>query len=91
MEIYAFYGRLSVASTNVEAFWEANLLPTYFLYGSEDPLVAQFQAGVAALRVAGVTVEVHELRGLPHGFGAGGDWIGGYAEWLEEIFKGEQS
>lgn len=60
--IYAFYGRLSVASTDV-----------------------------AALREAGVTVESHELRGMPHGFGAGGDWIGGYAEWLEEIFEGEQS
>ena len=89
--IYAFYGRLSVASTDVEAFREANLPPTYFLYGSEDPFVDQFETCVAALREAGVTVESHELRGMPHGFGAGGDWIGGYAEWLEEIFEGEQS
>lgn len=86
--IYSFYGRLSVASTDVDAFREANLPPTYFLYGSEDPFVDQFEACVEALKKAGVSVESHELRGMPHGFGAGGDWIDGYDEWLENIFRG---
>ena len=32
--IYAFYGRLSVASTDVEKFGESDLPPTYFAYGT---------------------------------------------------------
>lgn len=87
--IYSFYGRLSVASTDVEAFREADLPPTYFLYGSEDPFVNQFKACVEALDEAGGSVESHELTGMPHGFGTGGGWLDGYDEWLEEIFKGE--
>ena len=85
--IYSFYGRLSVASTDAEAFREADLPPTYFLYGSEDPFVDQFEACVKALQEAGVTVESHEL----HGGEFTGDWIEGYAEWLKEIFEGVQS
>lgn len=87
--IYSFYGRLSVASTDVEKFREAELPPTYFLYGSEDPFVDQFEACVQALKEAEVSVEAHELEGMPHGFGAGGDWIDGYDEWLGKIFEGE--
>lgn len=87
--IYSFYGWLSVASTDVEAFREADLPPTYFLYGSRDPFVDQFEACVEALQKAGVSVESHELNGMSHGFGTGGGWMDGYDEWLEGICTGE--
>lgn len=34
--MYSFYGRLSVASTDVDQFREAKLPPTYVLYGSNE-------------------------------------------------------
>ncbi len=81
--IYSFYGRLSVASTDVEKFRASDLPPAYFLYGTRDPFVSQFEACVNALRQAGVLVESHALEGMPHGFGAGdGQWIRGFDEWL---------
>ena len=69
--IYSFYGRLSVASTDVEKFKASDLPPSYFLYGTRDPFVDQFEACVNALQQAGVPVESHALQGMPHGFGAG--------------------
>lgn len=86
--IYSFYGRLSVASTDVEKFKAADLPPTYFLYGTRDPFVRQFEACVSALQQAGVLVESHALEGWPHGFGAGdGQWILGFDAWLSEVFN----
>lgn len=85
--IYSLYGRLSVASTDVEKFKESDLPPTYFFYGTRDPFVGEFEECVAALREAGVTVESHVLEGWPHGFGAAdGEWIKEFDKWLEEIF-----
>ena len=84
--IYAFYGRLSVASTDVESFREADLPPTYFVYGSRDPFVGEFEECVRALQEAGIPVEAHELEDMPHGFGAEGGWIDGYDAWLSQIF-----
>ena len=85
--IYSFYGRLSVASTDVEKFKASDLPPAYFLYGTRDPFVSQFEACVSALQQAGVPVESHALQGLPHGFGAGdGRWILDFDKWLIEIF-----
>jgi acetyl esterase/lipase len=69
--IYSFYGRLGVASTDVEKFRVSDLPPTYFLYGTRDPFVDQFEACANVLRQAGVPVESHALEGMPHGFGAG--------------------
>lgn len=86
--VYAFYGRLSVASTDVDEFRAADLPPTYFTYGTEDPFYRQFGACIEALREAGVTVEDHPLEGLPHGFGARGGWIDDYDRFLTEVFAG---
>jgi len=86
--IYSFYGRLSVASTDVEKFKTSNLPPTYFLYGTKDPFVSQFEACVAALKRANVLVESHALQDWPHGFGAAdGKWILDYDKWLTKIFE----
>jgi acetyl esterase/lipase len=86
--IYSFYGRLSVASIDVEKFRTSDLPPTYFLYGTRDPFVDQFEACVNALRQAGVRVESHALEGMPHGFGAGdGQWMLDFDAWLSEIFN----
>lgn len=85
--IYSFYGKLSVASTDIEKFRNSNLPPTYFVYGSKDPFVDQFEACIEALQEAGVSVESHELKGMPHGFGTSGKWIDGYDKWLTNIFS----
>ncbi len=86
--IYSFYGILSFASTDVEKFKASDLPPTYFLYGTRDPFVSQFEACVIALQQAGVPVESHALQGWPHGFGAGdGRWIFDFDKWLIEIFN----
>jgi len=85
--IYSFYGRLSVASTDVEKFKSADLPPTYFLYGTEDPFYSQFGLCADATREAGIeTVEI-VLQDTPHGFGYQGNWIPDYAEWLDGIMK----
>ena len=86
--IYSFYGRLSVASTDVEEFRASDLPPTYFLYGTRDPFVRQFEACVSALQQAGVPVESHALEGWPHGFGAAdGQWILDFDKWLSGILN----
>ena len=86
--IYSFYGRLSVASTDVEKFKASDLPPTYFLYGTRDPFVSQFEACVNALEQAGVPVESHVLQDWPHGFGAAdGNWILDFDQWLTGIFE----
>jgi acetyl esterase/lipase len=86
--IYSFYGRLSVASTDVEKFKASDLPPAYFLYGTRDPFVSQFEACVDALQRADVPVESHALQGWPHGFGAAdGEWILDFDNWLTPILK----
>lgn len=71
--IYSFYGRLSVASTDVEKFKESDLPPTYFLYGSEEIFRSQIEACGEAVIQAGVSVETKILNGMQHGFGVRGD------------------
>ena len=86
--IYSFYGRLSVASTDVEMFRNSDLPPAFFAYGTQDPFVGEFEACIAALRQAGVPVEDHVLQGWPHGFGVGdGQWIEDFDHWVTEIFE----
>jgi acetyl esterase/lipase len=86
--IYSFYGRLSVASTDVEKFKASDLPPAYFLYGTKDPFVRQFEACVAALQQANVPVESHAMQDWPHGFGAAdGKWILDFDRWLTGIFE----
>jgi len=85
--IYSFYGRLSFASTDVEKFSASELPPAYFLYGTRDPFVSQFEACVSALKQANIPVESHVLQNWPHGFGAAdGQWINGFDKWLSGIF-----
>lgn len=83
--IYSFYGRLSVASTDVEKFRRSSLPPTYFCYGTRDPFYGQFEDCVEALRQAEVQVETDVLQDRPHGYGYTQGWIPAYAQWLERI------
>ena len=84
--IYSFYGRLSIASKDVEKFAASNLPPTYFCFGTRDPFVREFEACIEALEEAGVPVEIDVLDGKPHGYGYTEGWIPAYAEWLENVF-----
>ena len=85
--IYSFYGRLSVGTTDVELLRSGDLPPTFYCYGTRDPFYRQFLANADAAEEAGVAVERLQLDGMPHGFGAGGDWIPVYDEWLSGIFS----
>ncbi len=86
--IYSFYGRLSVASTDVEKFKNSDLPPAFFAYGTRDPFVREFEKCIEALRQAGVPVEDHVLQGWPHGFGVGdGQWIQDFDQWVTKIFE----
>ena len=73
--IYSFYGRLSVGTTDVDLLRSGNLPPTFYCYGTRDPFYDQFLANADAAEAAGVSVERLQLDGMPHGFGAQGDWI----------------
>lgn len=84
--IYSFYGRLSVASTDVEKFKESDLPPTYFLYGSDEVFRSQIEACAKAAQQACVPVESQILEGWQHGFGARGDWFAGFDAWLTKVF-----
>lgn len=84
--IYSFYGRLSVASRDVELFRRSSLPPTYFCYGTKDPFVNEFQACANALQKAGVSVESNILQGWPHGYGARGNWVPDFDRWLMHVF-----
>lgn len=85
--IYSFYGRLSVASTDVELFRRSNLPPAFFCYGTNDGFANQFAACATALQQAGVPVESLVLQGMPHGYGARGNWIPNFDTWLMNIFN----
>lgn len=85
--IYSFYGRLSVASADVEKFASSDLPPTYFCYGTRDPFVSEFEKCVEALDQADVPVTVNVLEGRPHGYGYREGWIPDYDEWLTGIFN----
>lgn len=85
--IYSFYGRLSIASTDVEKFRDSDLPPAYFCYGTRDPFVREFEECAEALEEAGVSVEVNVLEGRPHGYGYREGWIPAYDEWLTKVFE----
>lgn len=84
--IYAFYGRLSVGTTDVELLRSGALPPTFYCYGPRDPFYNQFLANADAAETAGVSVTQLELPGMPHGFGAQGGWIPSYDQWLSQVF-----
>lgn len=89
--IYAFYGRLSVGSTDVEALRAGALPPTFYCYGTRDPFYQQFLANADAVEEAGVPVERLQLDDMPHGFGTQGGWLDAYDAWLAGIFAGNDS
>ena len=84
--IYAFYGRLSVGTTDVEALRAGDLPPTFYCYGTGDPFYRQFLANADAAEAAGVPVERLQLENTPHGFGVQGGWISPYDAWLSQSF-----
>lgn len=85
--IYSFYGRLSVGTLDRQALKEANLPPTFYVYGTEDPFYDQFQAQYKLLKSMGTATGRIVLNGWPHGFGGDGGWVKDYASWLENIFR----
>lgn len=85
--MYSFYGRLSVASTDIEKFKHSNLPPTYVLYGSNEVFRGQIENQVTLLKEAGVSVEHHILDGYSHGFGARGNWFEEFDRFLCSIFQ----
>lgn len=85
--IYSFYGRLSVASTDVENLKAGELPPTFYCYGTEDPFYNQFEAQYDLMQEIGVPTSRIVLQDWPHGFGGDGGWIEDYAQWLETIFS----
>lgn len=84
--IYSFYGRLSVGTTDVELLRGGNLPPTFYCYGTRDPFYSQFLANADAAEQAGVAVQRLQLEDMPHGFGARGEWIPTFDEWLSGVF-----
>lgn len=84
--IYSFYGRLSVASRDLDDLRAGALPPTFYCYGTEDPFFDQFDMQFDLMQEVGVPVRRIVLEDWPHGFGGDGGWVGDYAEWLEEIF-----
>lgn len=85
--IYSFYGRLSVASMDVEALKAGELPPTFYCYGTEDPFYSQFEAQYDLMQDVGVTTRRIVLQDWPHGFGGDGGWVADYAQWLEQVFS----
>ena len=84
--IYSFYGRLSHGTLDEEALRDANLPPTFFVYGTDDPFYSQFEAQYALLKDMGIAAGRIVLDGWPHGFGGDGGWVEPYAAWLETVF-----
>ncbi len=84
--IYSFYGSLSVASLDVEHLVAADLPPTFYCYGTEDPFYRQFEAQVDLMDEVGITTNTIVLDEWPHGFGGNGGWVADYAAWLEKVF-----
>ena len=86
--IYSFYGRLSVASMDVDDLLAGRLPPTFYCYGTRDPFYSQFEAQYELMTELGCPVRRLVLEGRPHGFRGDGDWIGDYAAWLDDVFAG---
>lgn len=84
--IYSFYGRLSVASLDADALRAADLPPTFYCYGTRDPFYDQFEAQVELMPQLGYAVRARVLDGWPHGFGALGDWIPEFDDFMRAAF-----
>lgn len=84
--IYSFYGRLSVASLDADLLAGADLPPTFYCYGTRDPFYDQFEKQIELMADLGYTVHARVLEGWPHGFGALGDWIPEFDDFMQEAF-----
>lgn len=84
--IYSFYGRLSVASFDADLLAGADLPPTFYCYGTRDPFYDQFEEQVGLMTDLGYTVHARVLEGWPHGFGALGDWIPEFDDFMQDAF-----
>lgn len=85
--IYSFYGRLSVASRDRNLLGSANLPPTYYCYGTEDPFYDQFEMQVDLMDDLGYRIHARVLDSWPHGFGALGGWIPEFDDFMQEAFR----
>ena len=85
--IYSFYGRLSVASLDADLLAGADLPPTFYCYGTRDPFYDQFEEQVELMADLGYTVHARVLEGWPHGFGALGEWIPEFDDFMQEAFS----
>ncbi len=86
--IYSFYGRLSVGNMDTDWLSEGDLPPTFYVYGTEDPFYRQFDQQYTVLSGMGIETRRIVLNGWPHGFGSDGGWVQDYADWLCEVFAG---
>ena len=86
--IYSFYGRLSVGNMDTDWLSEGDLPPTFYVYGTEDPFYRQFDQQYAVISGMGIETRRIVLDGWPHGFGSDGGWVQDYADWLCEVFAG---
>lgn len=88
--IYSFYGRLAVAETSKKVLRAANLPPTYYYYGTEDPFYDQFEDQVDTMHQLGYTVRARVLRGWPHGFGAESGWVPEFDVFMQRAFAAKK-
>lgn len=80
---YSFYGILSHASVDTASFIAGKIPPTYFSYGSEEIFRSEIERCINAVRNADVPVSVNVISGFHHGFGASGDWISSFIDFLD--------
>ena len=73
--IYAFYGRLSVGTTDVDLLARRRLPPHLLLLRHRDPFYREFLANADAAEAAGFRWAGCGWTACPMGFGAQGDWI----------------
>lgn len=85
--IYSFYGRLSVAELDRNKLRAGNIPPTFYCYGTEDPLYRQIEAQYEVMQEIGVKTKRIVLQNWPHAFGGDGGWIGDFASWIERVFS----
>ena len=80
---YSFYGILSHASVDTDSFIAGEIPPTYFCYGTNEIFRSEIERCIAAVNDADVPAEVHVIPGFNHGFGASGDWISSFIDFLD--------
>ena len=80
---YSFYGILSHASVDTDSFIAGEIPPTYFCYGTDEIFRSEIERCIAAVNDADVPTGEHVIPGFYHGFGASGDWISSFIDFLD--------